>query len=90
MYTGNGEAKEDCRSLKRRRRSVLRPIVRRIRSVKAIRRRRVRVSGGEVETVYSTVVGEGRRVRRYGCTVNISEGFVFANSSLHAGERVKC
>ena len=32
--------------------------------VRRMRRRRGRVRGGEVETVYSTVVGEGRRVRR--------------------------
>lgn len=32
--------------------------------VRSMRARRGRVMGGEVETVYSTVVGEGRRVRR--------------------------
>lgn len=36
------------------------------------RRRRGSVSTGKVETVYSTVVGEGRRVRRCGGFVNIA------------------
>lgn len=40
--------------------------------VRIKRRRRGRVSGGEVETVYSTVVGDGRRVRRWGATVSIA------------------
>jgi len=35
-----------------------------LRWVKRIRRRRGSVRGGDVETVYSTVVGDGRRVRR--------------------------
>jgi hypothetical protein len=29
------------------------------------------VDGGRVETIYSTVVGEGLRTRRVGATVNI-------------------
>lgn len=51
---------------------MLRPITRRNRKVRRIRRRRGRVRAGEVETVYSTVVGEGRRVRRCGCVVSIA------------------
>ncbi len=43
--------------------------------VRMKRRRRGRVGGGAVETVYSTVVGEGLRVRRYGATVSMV-GFV--------------
>lgn len=39
--------------------------------VKRRRRRRGRVGGGEVETVNSIVVGEGRRVVRYGVVVSI-------------------
>jgi hypothetical protein len=32
------------------------------------------VSVGDVETVYSTVVGEGRRVRRWGVIVSMAFG----------------
>lgn len=46
--------------------------MRRRRNVRRIRRRTGRVGVGEVETVYSTVVGEGRRVRRWGCVVSIA------------------
>lgn len=35
------------------------------------RRRNESVEGGRVETIYSTVVGEGLRTRRVGATVNI-------------------
>ena len=35
------------------------------------RRRNESVEGGRVETMYSTVVGEGLRTRRVGGTVNI-------------------
>jgi len=43
----------------------------RMRRVKIMRRRRGSVRWGEVETVYSTVVGDGRRVRRWGVVVSI-------------------
>lgn len=36
-----------------------------------IRSRRGSVRCGDVETTYSMVVGEGRRVRRCGCVVSI-------------------
>jgi len=42
--------------------------------VKRMRRRSGSVRSGEVETVYSTVVGEGRRDRRCGVVVSISAG----------------
>ena len=45
---------------------------RRKRNVRAISRRRGRVRSGRVETVNSTVVGEGRRMRRWGWVVSIS------------------
>lgn len=35
------------------------------------RRRNDTVEGGRVETIYSTVVGDGLRTRRVGATVNI-------------------
>lgn len=37
-----------------------------------IRSRRESVTWGEVETVYSIVVGDGLRVRRWGCVVSIA------------------
>lgn len=44
-------------------------------NVRRMRSRRGRVRSGEVETVYSTVVGEGRRVRRRGVVVSmLAEG----------------
>lgn len=43
--------------------------------VRRIRRRSGSVRVGEVETVYSTVVGEGRRVHRRGVVVSISAGW---------------
>jgi hypothetical protein len=46
---------------RRRRRVIERPS----------RRRNESVEGGRVETIYSTVVGEGLRTRREGATVNI-------------------
>lgn len=49
-------------------------IMRRKMNVKRMRRRSGSVRVGEVETVYSTVVGEGRRVRRWGVVVSISAG----------------
>ncbi len=55
-----------------RRSNTLRPIVKRKTMVRMKRRRRGRVSGGPVETVYSTVVGDGLRVRRYGETVSMA------------------
>lgn len=42
--------------------------------VNRIKSRKARVRVGNVETVYSTVVGEGRRVRRWGVVVSISAG----------------
>jgi hypothetical protein len=54
-----------------RRRRRVRPTRRRKRIVDRIRRRRGRVSVGDVETMYSTVVGEGRRVRRWGGVVSM-------------------
>jgi len=42
------------------------------RRVTKMRTWREMVRCGDVETVYSTVVGEGRRVRRCGWTVNIA------------------
>jgi hypothetical protein len=42
--------------------------------VRARRRRSGSVDGGMVETVYSTVVGEGRRVWRFGVVVSIFRG----------------
>lgn len=53
---------------------MLNPKTRRRRMVVVIRRRRGSVRDGEVETVNSTVVGEGRRVRRLGVVVSIAEG----------------
>jgi len=46
--------------------------MRRRRKVRRMSRRTGRLKVGEVETVYSTVVGEGRRVRRWGCVVSIA------------------
>lgn len=43
-----------------------RPMTSRTKKVVINKRRSGRVRVGEVETVYSTVVGEGRRVRRCG------------------------
>lgn len=54
-----------------RRKRIERPMIRRKRKVLRIRRRKGKVSVGDVETVYSTVVGEGRRVRRWGGVVSM-------------------
>lgn len=43
------------------------------RMVRVVTRRSARVGGGEVDTVYSTVVGEGRRVSRCGVVVSMTE-----------------
>ena len=50
---------------------MLRPRSRRRRAVARRMSRRGRVRGGMVETVYSIVVGEGRRVCRWGAVVSI-------------------
>ena len=42
------------------------------RKVVRIRKRRGSVRCGDVETIYSMVVGEGRRVRRCGWVVNMA------------------
>jgi hypothetical protein len=42
-----------------------------------IRSRRGSVRCGDVETTYSIVVGEGRRVRRCGCVVSIVLGRLY-------------
>ncbi len=60
------------RNLEYRSRRTDRPMQMRTRTVVRRRRRSGRVSVGEVETVYSTVVGEGRRVRRWGVVVSIA------------------
>ena len=49
-----------------------RPTETRRRRVVRRSRRRGSVRTGEVETVYSTVVGEGRRVRRWGVVVSMA------------------
>ena len=46
---------------------------RRSRKVVTSRSWRGSVRVGDVETMYSTVVGEGRRVRRWGWVVSISK-----------------
>ena len=51
---------------------TLKPRRMRRRTVVRRRRRRGSVRVGDVETTYSTVVGEGRRVRRCGCVVSIA------------------
>ena len=65
------------RNLEKRRRRIDRPIDTRRRSVVRRSRRKGAVSVGEVETVYSTVVGEGRRVRRWGVVVSMAFLFGF-------------
>ena len=50
----------------------MRPMMIRRRNVKNIRIWREMVRLGDVETVYSAVVGEGRRVRRCGWIVSIA------------------
>lgn len=60
---------------------MLKPRTRRRRKVARRRRRRGRVKGGIVETVYSIVVGEGRRMWRWGAVVSIL-GMVVAGGSL--------
>ena len=62
---------------------MLRPIMRRRMSVTSRRRRSGSVSFGAVDTVYSTVVGDGRRVRRWGWIVNIAAGCVASGSHSH-------
>lgn len=42
------------------------------------------VGEGRVETVYSTVVGDGRRVRRWGFAVNMAARYSASSSSLRA------
>lgn len=50
--------------------------MRRERIVRVVMRRSASVVGGEVDTVYSTVVGEGRRVSRCGVVVSMTEGLL--------------
>jgi hypothetical protein len=65
-----------------RRRRVLKPRTSRRRNVARRRSRRETVSGGRVETVYSIVVGEGRRVWRWGMVVSILRGVVAGGRKL--------
>lgn len=68
------EAYEDSKYLEYRSRRTVSATTRRKTNVKMMRRRRGSVRVGEVETVYSTVVGEGRRVLRWGVFVSIFAG----------------
>ena len=54
-------SRRSVRMARRRRRTMRMPL----------RRRRERVGGGEVVTVKSTVVGDGRRMRRYGVVLSM-------------------
>lgn len=61
---------------------MLKPRTRRRRAVARRRSRRVSVRGGTVETVYSIVVGEGRRVCRWGAVVSILRRMVVRGRKL--------
>lgn len=68
--TSDGAEGWSCH-LQNRRRAMLRRRRKRMVVKTPSRRRNERVDGGRVETMYSTVVGEGLRTRRVGATVNI-------------------
>jgi hypothetical protein len=58
--------------------------MKRRRKVARRRSRRDRVRGGTVETVYSIVVGEGRRVWRWGAVVSILRRMVAGGGKFAA------
>jgi hypothetical protein len=61
--------------LEKRRRRAMEPVTRRrIRRLRRRRRRVGRVASGWLEMMYSTVVGEGRRIWRCGLAVSMFDG----------------
>lgn len=88
---GIGEEKLLSANLEYRSRSTLRPMmVRRTKLVRS-RSRSGSVRSGDVDTVYSTVVGEGRRVRRCGWVVSIAWRYMICSrtSLCRCGGRVE-